>query len=149
MIVRQHWKQEPDEHDYPAAHDFLSLVVTEPLATTLVGALKGAPLTRYSFLYTIPTRQLAFAIAPDGSRNGALEVDIAVYDADAKLVTGLSQIIKMPLSDTAYQRFILSPSRFFQLIDLPPGQLFVRIGVLDRTSNKVGTLEIPVTVAKK
>ena len=44
MIVRQHWKQEPDEHDYPAAHDYLSLVVAEPLATSLVEALKGAPL---------------------------------------------------------------------------------------------------------
>ena len=45
MIVRQHWKQEPDEHDYPAAHDYLTLVVAEPLATSLVDALKGAPLT--------------------------------------------------------------------------------------------------------
>ncbi len=45
MIVREHWKQEPDEHDFPAAHDFLSLVVTETLATTLVGALQSAPLT--------------------------------------------------------------------------------------------------------
>jgi VWFA-related protein len=133
----------------PAPPETAAQPILGTLDPAIKAKLKGAPLTRYSFLYTIPTRQLAFAIAPDGSRNGALEVDIAVYDADAKLVTGLSQIIKMPLSDTAYQRFILSPSRFFQLIDLPPGQLFVRIGVLDRTSNKVGTLEIPVTVAKK
>jgi hypothetical protein len=44
MIVREHWKQEPDEHDYPAAHDYLSLLVAEALATSLVEALKDAPL---------------------------------------------------------------------------------------------------------
>jgi hypothetical protein len=44
MIVTQHWKSEPDEHDYPAAHDFLSLVVTEALANGLVDALRAAPL---------------------------------------------------------------------------------------------------------
>ena len=27
-----------------------------------------------------------------------------------------------------------------------PGQLFLRVGVLDRTSNKVGTLELPLKV---
>ena len=111
--------------------------------------LKGAPLTRYTLLYTIPTRQLAFAAAPDGNRNGSLEVDIAAYDADAKLVTGLSQSVKMPLSDAAYQKFVQAPYHFLQQLDLPAGQFIVRIGVLDHTSNKVGTLEIPVTVAKK
>ncbi len=44
MIVKQHWKPEPEDHDYPAAHDYLSLVVSEALATALVDALKNAPL---------------------------------------------------------------------------------------------------------
>jgi hypothetical protein len=41
------------------------------------------------------------------------------------------------------------PIRFFQQIDLPPGQLFIRVGVLDHTSNKVGTLELPLKVGRK
>jgi hypothetical protein len=31
----------------------------------------------------------------------------------------------------------------------PPGQLFLRIGIFDHTSNKTGTLEIPLTAPKK
>jgi hypothetical protein len=54
----------------------------------------------------------------------------------------------MPLSDDKYKQFIQGPFRFSQQIDLPAGQLFVRIGILDRTSNKVGTLEIPLTATK-
>jgi len=42
MIVTEHWKSEPDDHDYPAAHDYLSLVVPEPVAKHLVDTLKDA-----------------------------------------------------------------------------------------------------------
>jgi hypothetical protein len=110
--------------------------------------LKDKPLTRYDFNYAIPARQIAFTDGPNGTHNGSLELDIAVYDADEKLVTGLSQTVKMPLSDDKYKQFIQGPFRFSQQIDLPAGQLFVRIGILDRTSNKVGTLEIPLTATK-
>ena len=44
MIVTEHWKPEPDDHDYPAAHDYLSLVLPEQLAKHLVDVLKDAPL---------------------------------------------------------------------------------------------------------
>jgi len=33
-------------------------------------------------------------------------------------------------------------------IDLPSGKLFVRFGLLDVSSQKIGTLEIPETVPK-
>ena len=39
--------------------------------------------------------------------------------------------------------------RFTQQIDLPPGQIFVRVGVLDRTTDKIGTLELPLKVGRK
>ena len=40
-----------------------------------------------------------------------------------------------------------APIRLSQQIDLPPGQLFLGVGVLDRTSNKVATLELPLKVS--
>jgi hypothetical protein len=45
MPMKQHWKTEPDEHDYPAAMAYLSLVSGEEAAAALVKALKDAPLT--------------------------------------------------------------------------------------------------------
>ena len=45
MSIKEHWKVEPDEHDYPAAHDYLSLVAAEATAKALVEALKAAPIT--------------------------------------------------------------------------------------------------------
>ena len=38
------WKSEPDEHDYPAATAYLSLIADAAQTDDLVGRLKAAPL---------------------------------------------------------------------------------------------------------
>jgi VWFA-related protein len=118
-----------------------------PILGTLDPKLKDKPLTRYEFSYSISAGRLAYSNGPNATHNGSVELDIAAYDADAKLVTGLSQIVKMILNDKTVTNN--EPLNFSQQIDLPAGQLFIRIGVLDHTSNKVGTLELPLTVGKK
>jgi hypothetical protein len=37
------WKDSPEKHDFPAAHDYLSLVLDEKTCRLLVAALKRAP----------------------------------------------------------------------------------------------------------
>jgi hypothetical protein len=39
------WKVEPDEHDYPAAYDYLTLLVPEKQAKTVVLRLRKAPIS--------------------------------------------------------------------------------------------------------
>lgn len=122
-----------------------------PVFGTLDPKLSGKHLTRYGFAYVVPAEQIVFTNGPNNTHRGALDFDIAVYDSNDRLLTGLSQIVKAPLSDGKYQQMIANkePIRSFQQIDLPPGQLFLRVGVLDRTSNKTGTLELPLKVGKK
>lgn len=45
--MQPHWKEEPDEHDYPAAESYLSLVVPPANAKRLVRRLRGRPIERY------------------------------------------------------------------------------------------------------
>jgi hypothetical protein len=40
----EHWKEEPDERDYPAAHDYLSLLLGESDVAHVVKALEDAPI---------------------------------------------------------------------------------------------------------
>ena len=40
----ERWKEQPDDHDFPAAADYLSLLLTEEAVSALVDALRGAPL---------------------------------------------------------------------------------------------------------
>ena len=44
LTARENWKDEPDEHDYPAAEDYLSLLVAASKAKQLVRGLRAAPL---------------------------------------------------------------------------------------------------------
>jgi hypothetical protein len=41
------WKDEPDEHDYPAAASYLALIVEPASVGLLVAGLKSAPIARY------------------------------------------------------------------------------------------------------
>jgi hypothetical protein len=113
---------------------------------TLDPRLQRAPLTRYGFSYLLPVSQIAFANGPGGMHSGSLEFDVAAFDADGRQVTILSQTMKLPLTKEEYEQFVKTPFQFFQQIDLPPGALTLRVGILDGVSNKVGTMEIPATV---
>jgi VWFA-related protein len=109
---------------------------------------KSKPLTRYDILYTIPPDQLTFTTAPDGTRTDSVQFDVVASDVFGKLITSVSRTMQLPFSPDEYAHFLQSPFQFLQQIDLPAGQSFVRIGILDQSSNRIGTIEIPLTVAK-
>ena len=77
-----------------------------------------------------------------------LEFDLVAYDVEGNLINRLSQTLQLPLSDSTYQQMQKGPFRFFQQLDLPPGEVFLRVGIRDLTSNKIGTLEVPLNVPK-
>jgi hypothetical protein len=41
------WKDEPDDHDYPAAASYLALIADPPTVGLLVDALRSAPVERH------------------------------------------------------------------------------------------------------
>ncbi|MCU1362933.1 MAG: hypothetical protein JWM55_761 [Acidimicrobiaceae bacterium] len=43
----EHWQLHPDEHDYPAAARYLSLICSTDLAARIVKLLKVAPMATY------------------------------------------------------------------------------------------------------
>ncbi len=130
---------------------------THPAARTagtpVIGALahrfRSKTLTRYDVVYALQPGQVAFADGPNGTRSGSLEFDAAVYSPNRKLVTILKQATSLPLAGDQDPRSDDTPMfQFAQQLDLPPGHVYLRVGILDRLSNKVGTLEIPLTVPK-
>jgi VWFA-related protein len=122
-----------------------------PVMGTLDEKLATRKLVRYDFEYVFPARELSFSEAPGGVHKGSVEFDIVAYDVYGKRITSLSQTLPLPLTASQYAQMVKSqtPFRFFQQIDLPPGEMFIRVGVLDGISDKVGTMEIPLTVSKK
>jgi hypothetical protein len=95
-----------------------------------------------------PSDQIALEDAPDGTRKDSLELALTAYDGEGKALNSVGQVGAVAIKPEMLARFLAAPFEIPLELDLPAGALFVRVGVLDRTSNKVGTLEIPVTVAK-
>ena len=44
MATKEHWKEAPDDHDYPAAAEYLSLGMPQASADQLVRLLRAAPI---------------------------------------------------------------------------------------------------------
>jgi hypothetical protein len=64
-MARVAWKDQPDAHDYPAASDYLSLLVAdEQLRADLVVQLRAAPVLRYKAKDLLRASQLTL-LTPD------------------------------------------------------------------------------------
>jgi hypothetical protein len=47
MAAKELWKDEPDDHDYPAAESYLSLILTPAQARTLAEKMRRLPIERF------------------------------------------------------------------------------------------------------
>jgi hypothetical protein len=48
-----------------------------------------------------------------------------------------------------YQQILTTGLPFHQELDLQPGTYTLRIGVMDRGNQKIGTVDVPLTVLQK
>jgi VWFA-related protein len=139
-------------HGTPPATQLLFLTRVVPTVTPAQAApvpvqgnlnpkVKPQPLIRYDVVYSIPVGELTFS-----GGHAAAEFDIVAYGEDGTRLNYLSQTAQLTVKSetTAGQDGLLMP---FQL-DLPPGKLFLRIGVIDLSSGKYGTIEVPQAVDK-
>jgi VWFA-related protein len=108
--------------------------------------VKPGKTVHYDIQFGFPASEIAFTEDADGMLHGSLEFDVVGYDVFGKRVALLTQTVKMSMSLKEYDQFAGEPYQFKQQIDLPPGQISLHTGILDNTTSKVGTLEIPVNV---
>ncbi|MGD1033673.1 MAG: hypothetical protein ABR977_04500 [Candidatus Dormibacteria bacterium] len=74
--TKEHWKNEPDDHDYPAAADYLSLLMDKGEVTNAVAALRKATLTHRKAKDLLRASRLAL-LPPD---NVHVKKDLAKVD---------------------------------------------------------------------
>jgi hypothetical protein len=136
------------EGDAPAATQLLFDVQALPSGQPARTASADKNSIPYDVLYLLPQSQIAFADSQDGTHHGSLEFHTAAYDMYGRLVGSMNETMNLPLTPVQYRQFIKTPFKFSQQLNLPLGQISLRVGILDTTSNKVGTLEIPLFVSK-
>ena len=68
MVHKEHWKDEPDEHDYPAARNYLGLVTTDENAQAFATALALVPIVRRYAKDLLRASQLPGSVGQELSR---------------------------------------------------------------------------------
>jgi VWFA-related protein len=107
------------------------------------------PLTRYLIDYMVDAHHFTFQRTPDGVAHMRLEFAVLAYDADGKVINLTEHAFGLDLRPALYAQIMSGGFPEHQEIDLPTGQVVLRIVVRDLDSPKAGATEVPLMVAKK
>jgi VWFA-related protein len=98
---------------------------------------------------TLTTEDVAFTTSPDGHRHATLFVQIAAFNDGKQQPKSLPQTagtLHIDLDSQRYEFIRSAGIAYRQQLTLKPGKYRVVLGVIDESSRKLGTLEVPVTI---
>jgi VWFA-related protein len=99
--------------------------------------------------YAVSGRDIAFADGPDQRKVATLDFVATAWNKDLKLIAHQSDTMNTKLRPEPYQQILTTGLPFHQELDLQPGTYTLRIGVMDRGNQKIGTVDVPLTVLQK
>ncbi len=96
--------------------------------------------------YAVDAHDVTFTDGPDQRKHTSLDFVATAWDKDLKLVAHAADTMDATLRADAYQQVMHTGLPFHQELDLKPGTYTLRLGVLDRGSQKIGTVDVPLTI---
>lgn len=107
--------------------------------------LKG-PVVRYAIDYAADLRAMQLRSTPDGLKHGALQISAVAYDEDGKPLNSIINSLRLTLNPSTYDRFLRQGFQYHQELDLPKGEAFLHLGILDMANSNMGTVEVPLLI---
>jgi hypothetical protein len=106
--------------------------------------LKG-PYRRFTVFYAVRTSDLQCSATPDGAHHCSIAFLTFVYDADGVLLNQQTNGFKASFNPERYAALLRSGITYRQEVSVPTrGESFLRIGVQDLDTQRVGAVELPV-----
>ena len=96
--------------------------------------------------YAVAASEVAFSDGPDHLKHAELDFMAFVWDKEIKEVTHVVTPVDLNIRDEVYAQMRRTGVPAHQELDLKPGTYFLRVGVVDRQSQKIGTVSVPLTV---
>jgi VWFA-related protein len=110
-------------------------------------SLKG-PMDRYSVDFALDLDDLNLKLDPDGSHKGKLNLSMIVYNKYGQTTSREDHLVDLSIKPDAYAVFQKTGVQMHGEIMVPKGQFWLRTGVYDEVSRKVGTMEVPLSSIK-
>jgi hypothetical protein len=117
-------------------------------AGEMSATLKG-PVHRYIVDLTLEPHSITYVETPDGTHKAEIEFVLAAYDAETTRINYLDTSAQLNFRDQRYARVMATGIPVRLALDLPLGQISLRIAVHDLSAGRAGSLEIPVAVEPK
>ena len=98
--------------------------------------------------YAINPQDVTFVDTPDHLKHVALDLMAVAWNKDGKSGGESSDKIDTSVSLDSYQNAMRSYIPAHQDLEVRPGTYTLRLGVVDRNSRRIGTLDVPLTVTE-
>lgn len=132
----------------PQAQQILYEALIRPMPQKDEASPPGAKSSKDSQLYSVDfavdLSDLDLKQNSNGNRTGKLNLSLIAYDRYAQIIRRNDQIISLDIKPDIYVLFGTKGVQVHTEIDLPHGQYWLRTGIYDQSSRKVGTMEIPL-----
>jgi VWFA-related protein len=96
--------------------------------------------------YTILPQNVTFREEAKGGRHVVVDLMAIAFDESGKEAAHASNTLDGVIPEEKYQNLLKSALPAEQELSLKPGKYYLRLGVIDRVSQDVGTLQVPVEV---
>jgi hypothetical protein len=108
------------------------------------------PYQRYTAQFGIDAHDLSCPPNPDGTYTCNFDAMILVYGADGVALNSAGAGIHANIPATTYASLLRTGIHFNQEVSVPAkGEYFLRVGIHDDNTNKVGAVELPVSAVSK
>jgi VWFA-related protein len=120
-----------------------------PPSGTVAGAISAMKnrVARYVIDYAANLATINLTENPNGVRQGHVDALAIAYDRDGKLLNWAGNKVPIALDHAAWDQSSRSGLQIHQVLDLPAGDVFLRVGLYDPGSGRFGSMEIPLHIA--
>jgi hypothetical protein len=96
--------------------------------------------------FAVVAAGLDFAEVPDQQKNAVVEFSAVALDKNWKQAGAASKTIDVSLQPETYRRVLLAGFPGHLDLEVKPGRYRLRLGVMDRRNQRIGTLDVPLEV---
>ena len=121
----------------------------KPPTGPIVGAIQTMKhrAARYTVQYAVLLSSLHLTRNTAGLRKGRLEALAIAYGSHGKLLNWVENVVPISLDQAAWNRYKGYSLLVHQTLDLPAGQVHLRVGLYDAGSGRFGSMGIPIQIA--
>jgi hypothetical protein len=103
---------------------------------------------RYIVDFAVNLNDIALKTGEDGIRRDRLNIALIVYDRYGQVVTHEEHLVDLNVKPNVFEAFQKNGVQLHGAVTVPKGEYWLRTGIFDERTRKVGTLEVPFRLVK-